>query len=281
MANQGKKNENFNILEDIYDGQNFQNDPLKPQKQSVRFKEYFKNSDNVNKLLSGSILFFGLAALLLGFFQINGNLRGAFNRSGDGGSITLNDGQITDQDLLGLREKDTDQDGISDYDELYTYATSPFLPDSDSDGVADQAEIVAGTDPNCPTGKNCFSLGEDDSSGINLEDQQDLLLGGENQVQQLRRELLQRGFTEGELNQLTDLEILQAYQQVLLSNAEVEPSETTLTLPNEDLTSLQPEQLRNLLRLAGVAESVLQSVSDQELLELVQTLSTESTDNNQ
>jgi hypothetical protein len=51
--------------------------------------------------------------------------------------------------------KDTDGDGISDWDELNVYHTSPYLDDSDSDGVSDGAEIAQGTDPNCPKGREC------------------------------------------------------------------------------------------------------------------------------
>lgn len=57
-----------------------------------------------------------------------------------------------------LKLKDTDRDGISDYDEIYMYKTSPYLADSDSDGLSDAQEIAQGTDPNCPEGRNCFDL---------------------------------------------------------------------------------------------------------------------------
>jgi hypothetical protein len=53
------------------------------------------------------------------------------------------------------KTKDTDRDGLSDYDELYLYHTSPYLADSDSDGMQDAVEIAQGTDPNCPSGKPC------------------------------------------------------------------------------------------------------------------------------
>ncbi|MEK9152317.1 MAG: hypothetical protein AAB692_03030 [Patescibacteria group bacterium] len=54
-----------------------------------------------------------------------------------------------------LKTSDTDKDGISDYDELYVFRTSPFLEDSDSDGINDGIEISQGYDPNCPKGKTC------------------------------------------------------------------------------------------------------------------------------
>jgi hypothetical protein len=54
-----------------------------------------------------------------------------------------------------LKSSDTDGDGISDYEELYLYKTSPYLEDSDSDGFSDSIEISSGNDPNCPSGKEC------------------------------------------------------------------------------------------------------------------------------
>lgn len=59
-----------------------------------------------------------------------------------------------------LRAKDTDKDGLNDWDELNIYKTSPYLEDSDSDGYTDKDEILSNNDPNCPSGKDC---------GLNLE----------------------------------------------------------------------------------------------------------------
>jgi outer membrane protein OmpA-like peptidoglycan-associated protein len=47
-----------------------------------------------------------------------------------------------------LMERDSDGDGISDYDEIYVYGTDPLNPDTDGDGLTDYEEIyVYGTDP--------------------------------------------------------------------------------------------------------------------------------------
>jgi uncharacterized protein YukE len=42
---------------------------------------------------------------------------------------------------------DTDGDGLSDYDEVITYLTDPLLEDTDADGYTDYEELTAGTDP--------------------------------------------------------------------------------------------------------------------------------------
>lgn len=59
------------------------------------------------------------------------------------------------QEIEESKTKDTDGDGLVDYDELYVFRTSPYLQDSDSDGFDDKTEIYSGNDPNCPTGNSC------------------------------------------------------------------------------------------------------------------------------
>lgn len=42
---------------------------------------------------------------------------------------------------------DTDEDGLSDYDEIYIYNTNPNMWDTDSDGMGDGTEITSGLNP--------------------------------------------------------------------------------------------------------------------------------------
>ena len=46
---------------------------------------------------------------------------------------------------------DTDNDGISDYDEKFLYASDPLSPDTDNDGVLDGIEIMGGFNPTDPS----------------------------------------------------------------------------------------------------------------------------------
>ena len=54
-----------------------------------------------------------------------------------------------------LERRDTDQDGLTDTEELELYGTSAYLPDTDSDGLTDQQEVALGSDPNCPKDSVC------------------------------------------------------------------------------------------------------------------------------
>ena len=63
------------------------------------------------------------------------------------------DGLTTDQELqLGTSplRADTDNDGLSDGDEVRLYRTDPLNPDTDGDGYLDGAEVRAGYNPNGP-----------------------------------------------------------------------------------------------------------------------------------
>ena len=62
--------------------------------------------------------------------------------------------------------KDTDGDGLADWEELlgtYGFFSNPSLVDTDSDGVSDFDEVFDFTDPNEP----CINLLDDDSDGLN------------------------------------------------------------------------------------------------------------------
>jgi len=147
-------------------------------------------------------------------------------------------------DNLELKLIDTDGDGISDWDELFIYGTSPYLEDTDGDGLSDYEEIfVYKTNPLCPEGQDCSgyliqgSSQNIDSSNDQLDDFYNLLVGLEdsstgetinsqpnnNQSSQvsptyLRNLLLENGFLEENLNQVSDEDLLTIYQEVLNKN---------------------------------------------------------------
>ncbi len=102
---------------------------------------------------------FAIAVITLGLLHINNGivqpLAWRREKSHDGGLSQLQ------ETLL----KDTDSDGIVDYEELTKFRTSPYLPDTDGDKISDAAEIKAGTDPNCAAGTTCTEATETDSAG--------------------------------------------------------------------------------------------------------------------
>jgi hypothetical protein len=99
-----------------------------------------------------ALLFFAVFTVGLGFMQMRNTIYGPFiiHPRAEGESISAYFGSQED-----LTKKDTDRDGLSDYEELEFHLTSPYLADTDSDGVSDRDEIAQGTDPLCSAGQVC------------------------------------------------------------------------------------------------------------------------------
>jgi len=262
MAGRGKKTEKFNVLEEIY------NEKGKKQKSNGTIKDFFEDSKKVEWSLSAAILFLGLAALFFGVFQIKSKINLSLLAGGNTEEQTEN---INESDLLGLQKRDSDLDGLSDYDELYLYKSSPYLQDSDSDGVKDYDEVKMGEDPSCPSGQNCFAnWGTGTDSGYDLPEADDLLYGGESVIDYVRTNMINMGMSPTEVNQYSDAEILEAYsqavEQVNTNTSQQPTNEITISQQIEDLT---PEDIRELLIQAGGDPNVVNLISDKELMDLV------------
>lgn len=262
------KKENVKILKEIYDNPNSDQEFAQKATFKGSVKQYFSRPRVVDQWIAGGILFFGLAAIVLGFLQFRYHLTSYFIQ-GDS-QISLDRSTINnpdDPDLLGLRQKDTDLDGLSDYDELYIYGSSPYLKDSDSDGVSDPDEIAAGTDPSCKTGEDCF--GTFIGSDISNPQLDNLLLQGQVPGVQIRELLIKAGFSEEELKDFSNAELQQLYQQVLIdTDGGINQSPNTISAPGsiEDLT---PDEIRVLLEAEGIDRSTLDDITDAELIDLV------------
>src|SRR5512135_986812 len=102
------------------------------------------------------VLVMGLTGLGFGIYQWHGSFSAAFGPSTT--SFKTPD-QVEAERIDAMKTKDTDGDGLTDYDETYVYKTSPYLKDSDSDGTDDKTEVEQGTDPNCPKDKACGTGG--------------------------------------------------------------------------------------------------------------------------
>ncbi len=177
--------------------------------------------------------------------------------------------------------KDTDKDGLSDYNELNLYCTSPYIADSDSDGIMDGAEVKAGTDPNCPVGKTCQEIvakpepvnplapvqqGIPALSGGTSELLNKIQSGATPSAAEIRAMLQQTGQMKPEiLNQLTDQELVETWQQTMGAGK----SETQL--PNYPITQLPSvSEIRQFLKTQGMTDEMLKNFTDQQLLQIFQ-----------
>ena len=232
----------------------------------------------------------GVVALFLGFIQLKQQIKSPFTPE----DVALSNTTLLTNEQLGeinnLKTVDTDKDGLSDYDELYLYNTSPYLKDSDSDGISDKEEITNGTDPNCPVGQDCTGSSDTNSSNLNSSaagqnNANAGILAGNLSADTLRETLKNAGVPQNILDSTSDEDLLAVYNQTIsetqnantnsnnlnssqISNINSSNSSLTLNanLSSADasnlLSSLTPQEIRDLLVQVGLSESDLNSVDD-------------------
>lgn len=180
-----------------------------------------------------------LGVLILWIWQFNSRLSRPFQVT----SETNVASSTTDLNEFktALANQDTDGDGLTNNDETNIYGTSPYLEDTDSDGINDGEEVKNGTDPNCATGQQCdakttavgaiasstaastviasssavITASSTDASGTSEETGLQQMMAGQADAAQLRALLLSSGADEKMLQQLSDTELIQTYQDML------------------------------------------------------------------
>lgn len=113
---------------------------------------------NEQKIALGILCVCGAIAFGFSVYRINANITRPFTVS----ATDLEKSQQTTASIdvnaaltEAQKRRDTDGDGLSDYDEIHTYETSPYLADTDGDGIADNIEIATGQNPLCAKGQAC------------------------------------------------------------------------------------------------------------------------------
>lgn len=175
---------------------------------------------------------FAVFAIGLGLVQIRNTMYGPFALTKD--IPPLDESQTSNID--SLRYRDTDIDTLTDFDELYIYSTSPYLADTDSDGIRDGDEIKKGTNPLCDEKKQ-------DCTGN--------LLQNESGVPQ-------SGIDTSSISVGTDT-----------PNPGVAPEDLETILSD-------PAKVRQLLLANGVEQEIIDGTSDAELMEMVRDIMTSS-----
>lgn len=164
---------------------------------------------------------FSVFAIGLGFLQIRNTMYGPFALNNSVPYTTKDD--INTNEALIYR--DTDKDGLNDFDELYVYITSPYLADTDSDGLTDQVEVEKGSDPLCPQGQNCAEAGISGEAVVgNISPSSTLVEPGPPEQDlsevlanpdEVRKMLLASGFDKSILDKLSDTDLMNMVKEIL------------------------------------------------------------------
>ena len=178
--------------------------------------------------------------------------------------LTQSDQLIAQQRALSAQQdakdasktKDTDGDGLSDYDEVNIYHTSPYLADTDSDGVPDGVEVKLGTDPNCPPNRDCYGFAAANPNAVLQADvptttaQQALPPGAQMETPPSpvglsakdARQYLQRNqlATQDQLSALPDDSVLELYRRAYSDLIGSQASSTAVTSPSSTSTPSTP-----------------------------------------
>ncbi len=233
------------------------------------------------------LLLVAASALVLGYIQFQRNLQEPFyteylrikraelkEKLQPPPSATLDQQRISE-----LQGKDSDADGLSDYSELYVYATNAYRPDTDSDGIPDKQEVLAGSDPNCAPGTICTPAAYERSasaapatsaqpSGTSVN----IGASSPTELQELTNQVLSGQITLQELG-INDPNLQEALNQVgalqgISGTATSQLTEEEQQALKAQLGSLTPAQLREQLRALGMDEQALAAIDDATLLQI-------------
>jgi hypothetical protein len=206
------------------------------------------NLDKKQKLALVGLTFFGICLISIWAFNLNNEISNPLKIKVSASDNAASATTVSSDDKL--KRQDTDGDGLSDYDELNVYHTSPYLADSDSDGIPDGVEVKNSTDPNCPKGKDCSAAGlvaapvststdisapgstdtsNSGSTDLNstatasssTDNANNALLSGKLDATTLRQVLIKSGVNKSSLDKISDADLLKAYEaQVASSSAQ-------------------------------------------------------------
>jgi hypothetical protein len=264
--------------EDLQSGNSY--DHINTDNISANEGSYVDKRSTGEKIAVGAIIVTAFFAVILGYYQMSRSIKSPFAdlvkaRQTEEECIG-GDCQLQAQILFVLEQQqtDTDSDGLSDYDELNVYNTSPFLEDSDSDGFTDKQEVDQGYDPNC-VGESCFRNEEpSETDNFNLVDAQ-ALMSGQSDPSVVRSLLLQNGFPQETLDSISDDDLMTLYRQSLSGQApnfdtSIAPGEpnsgTSVDVGSvESLQNLTGAEVRQLLVEQGAPAEVLSQISDSDL----------------
>ncbi len=187
-----------------------------------------KQLSREERVAFGFITACGAGALILGSLFFMSNVKKPFLITYNGPRYVSSSEKESEQEAL-QRITDTDEDGVSDYDELRIFGTSPYIADTDSDGKNDGSEIAQGEDPNCVTGKTCITsetvqlptvggftnIVEPEQSSQTATPEEVLVSLKQLSIPEVREFLVEAGISAEEVNAMNDEQVMEFYTAAL------------------------------------------------------------------
>lgn len=221
-------------------------------------------AQNQHKIIWPFVLL-SLVIIFLGFRYIYGRFTGSVGYEVPDWLQSQLTNTSEEDTIAALKTKDTDQDGLTDYQEIYQYYTSMFLPDTDSDGFSDFDEATGGEDALCPRGDDCNLLRLITPQTKLADVIQAVAVDPELTIEsatasEFRKFLLANGMTQAELDQFSDTDLLNIF--AIINESQIIPEA-------EWSATTTPGQIREfLLAQPNANADSINNLSDEELLKI-------------
>ncbi len=197
----------------------------------------------------------GFAGFVIGGLFLYNSINAPFAKLSN---TNTSDSLAMSQEIISeLKKRDTDKDTLTDYQELFTTDTSPYLRDSDGDGLADSDEVANGKDPNCPEGRTCGVATNANSNSNSVSSPQ---------IAALRQALKESGAPASVIDAMSDQELYQQYQSAVIGTS----TNDNVNAGSVDASNLNATQVRALLQANGIDVSTLDTVDDATLMSIYQ-----------
>lgn len=231
------------------------------------------------------LIFLAIFVLFFGFFRLKETIQGPFR-------FSKPEAKLTNEEIQKiLAQRDTDQDGLSDVDEVFKYKTSIYLADSDSDGYSDKEEVTAGSDPLNPQSTPLKKIAEEskiEEKELSIEEIREMLIQfglSKEMLDKVDDETLKKLYNEtiaqtgidpqklkSQISGLGKLDFSKiiAERQKILNQSVTNQSIANQPLPENltDFENLDPSTIRQLMVSIGADLNLLNQIDDKTLKDL-------------